>query len=125
MLRELVWQALFLGSPTTGRGGFVAGTEAATSTGRGPPRKKQAVVLLVDDEPDILEAYSALFEAALDCKVITAESGSAALTVLATTPVDLIVTDYRMPNLNGLQFLARAKDVATGIPSIMVTAYAD
>jgi CheY-like chemotaxis protein len=82
-------------------------------------------VLIVDDEPDVLEGFGALFEAALDARVLRASSGQAGLQLLQANPVDVIVSDYKMPEMNGLEFLAKAHDLAPGVPALLVTAYPD
>ena len=91
----------------------------------GTPTSRQ-LVLLVDDEPDIRESLKMLLEASLDdVDVETAEGGQTALDVLARSRVDLIITDYKMPGMNGLEFLQRAAKEAPKVPRILVTAFPD
>ena len=45
--------------------------------------------------------------------------------MLKAEPVDLIVTDYKMPGMNGLEFLAAAKTLAPKVPRVLVTAFPD
>jgi DNA-binding NtrC family response regulator len=90
------------------------------------PGSRPQVVLLVDDEPDIRDSLKMLLEASLDgVEVVTAESGLAGLDVLAARNVDLIITDYKMPGMNGLDFLQRAQRTAPKVPRILVTAFPD
>jgi response regulator RpfG family c-di-GMP phosphodiesterase len=89
------------------------------------PARKQRV-LLVDDEPDILESLQELLEASLPTvEVRTALSGPKALMELRKDRIDLIVADYKMPEMNGLEFLKKADEVAPGIPRILITAFPD
>lgn len=83
------------------------------------------VVLVVDDEPDILESLKLVLEDALDVEVVTAPSGAAALEILAREQVDLIISDYRMPGMTGLDLLREARRVAPRTPRMLLTAYPD
>jgi adenylate cyclase len=104
----------------------VQGTEGSSSSGDESSALRDQVVLVVDDEVDIRESLKELFDGALTgVRVVTAESGAAALEVLRQGPVDLIVTDYKMPGMSGLEFLAEARKVARGTPRILMTAFPD
>ncbi len=83
-------------------------------------------IILVDDEPDILESLQELIEVSIDdVEVVAVESGEAALDVLDSKPVDLIVSDYKMPSMNGLEFLTAARDRLPKVPRIIMTAFPD
>lgn len=73
-----------------------------------PPPVRQRTLLLVDDEPHILSALRRLFRPD-GYKVLTANSGAEALELLAMHRVDVIVSDQRMPNMTGVEFLRRTK----------------
>ena len=83
------------------------------------------VILLVDDEPDILIGFGQLLEALLNATIVTAGSGKEALDVMQRSHVDLVVSDYRMPFMNGVDFLAQAKEFAPDVPRVLLTAYPD
>lgn len=83
-----------------------------------------AVVLVVDDEAGILSALKRLFRP-VGYKVLTAESGAAALEILAAEHVDLIISDMRMPGMTGAQFLAQAKAGYPDIVRILLTGYSE
>jgi len=88
------------------------------------PRPKSATILVVDDEPDICETVKDLLESCIaGAHVRTARSGRAALELLTREHVDLIVTDYKMPGMNGVQLLSAAEKVAPGLPHILITAF--
>jgi two-component system response regulator HupR/HoxA len=80
-------------------------------------------VLLVDDEPRVLDALEAILAAHF--RVLRAVSGPAALAMLPGEPVAVIVTDYRMPGMSGVEFLRRSQDIAPAALRIILTAYTD
>ena len=61
-------------------------------------------ILLVDDEEDIRALFTLVLESA-GWTVIAVAQASAALEILATRPVDLLVTDYQMPEMNGAELI--------------------
>ncbi|HUR62029.1 MAG TPA: response regulator [Candidatus Thermoplasmatota archaeon] len=86
--------------------------------------KKQ--VLIVDDEPDMLLLMRLLVEDAFPgLKVLTASTGHAGLDLLARNSVDVVISDYRMPRMDGLEFLAKAASHVPDSGRILVTAFVD
>ncbi len=87
-----------------------------------PPR----TILVVDDEPDILQSFKDLLEQALPgIRVATARSGTEGLDQLAERSVDLVMSDFRMPGMNGIEFLVEARLRYPTLPRIMFTAFDD
>lgn len=81
-------------------------------------------VLVVDDEPHVLSALRrALHKQGFE--VLTAPDVPHALAVLATEPVDAIVSDMRMPGQTGAELLAKARQLAPDAVRILLTGYAD
>lgn len=85
--------------------------------------KTKVSILVVDDEPDLLDNIGLALEAK-DYKVLTASDGIEALAVLQTEPVDLILADIAMPNMNGYQLYERVRENPKwgAIPFIFLTA---
>lgn len=87
-------------------------------------RPQVGAILVVDDEPDIVESLQDLLEAHLgNVKVLTASSGKAGLAILKKEGVDLVISDFRMPGMDGLEFLTKCWEVAPNTPRILITAY--
>lgn len=80
-----------------------------------------ANVLVVDDDPILLEEIQKGLESSFS-SVISACDGREAIQVLKTQPVDVVVTDYMMPKMNGVQLIAYVKAHYPLIPVIMLTA---
>src|SRR5262245_57834686 len=82
-----------------------------------------ATVLIVDDEPRVLDSLEALL--ATDHRVLRAERGADALRILAEEPVAVIICDQRMPGMPGTELLARSLAVAPDASRILLTAFTD
>lgn len=81
-------------------------------------------VLCVDDEPNILSALRRLFRPA-GYQVLVAGGGAEGLALLENEPVDLIISDMRMPEMDGAQFLERVRQRWPETIRILLTGYAD
>ncbi|BCB26309.1 two-component system response regulator [Sulfurimicrobium lacus] len=83
-----------------------------------------ASLLFVDDEPNILSALRRLFRP-LGYKIFTAEGGAEGLALLEQEPVDLVISDMRMPQMDGAQFLEQVRQKWPDTMRILLTGYAD
>lgn len=81
-------------------------------------------LLFVDDEPGILSSLRRLVRK-LDVKVFTAESGQVGLEVLEDNKIDIVVSDMRMPEMDGAQFLAKVKELYPETVRYLLTGYSD
>lgn len=82
------------------------------------------VVLCVDDEPVGLLVRKQVLEAR-GYRVFTAENGPDALEIFSSEPVDLVVLDYKMPEMNGDAVAERMKRLKPSVPILMLSAYVD
>jgi two-component system, NtrC family, response regulator HydG len=83
-----------------------------------------ARILIVDDEPDVLGFMQPLLEQK-GYDVDTATSGTAALAIVAEKAPALLITDLRMPELDGIELLARMREQNRELPGIVLTAADD
>ncbi|MEG0067237.1 MAG: response regulator [Pseudomonas sp.] len=81
-------------------------------------------VLLVDDEESILNSLRRLLRSQ-PYDVLLATSGAQALEILTQQPVDLVMSDARMPNMDGATLLAHVHELYPATTRIMLTGYAD
>lgn len=88
--------------------------EAATNT-----------VVIVDDEEMVLTSLSSFLNLETDYEVKTFKSAEEALEFIKTNDVDLVMSDYLMPEMDGITFLAQVRDIKPQIPRIILTGYAD
>jgi two-component system NtrC family response regulator len=81
---------------------------------------EKQTVLIVDDEPEILESLSIIFKSR-GFKVITATSGSEAMDMYSLEPTPVIVCDNSLPDIQGLELLHKFKEIVPEVQIIMVT----
>ena len=82
-------------------------------------------VLLVDDDPEVRRSIRSMLERS-GYTVRTADGGSSALDALFdNTLVDLVITDYRMPDMDGLVLARRIKERMPDLPVVILTGHAD
>lgn len=84
--------------------------------------KTEITILYVDDEPINLFHFSQIFEKKY--KVITAESGYAGLNMIEKNPnIDVVISDMKMPGMNGIEFIQKAKELYSDIHYYILTSY--
>ena len=79
----------------------------------------EAKVLVVDDEPALRQIFANWLERMGCAQVETAEDGEAALTVLQAQSFDLLISDVRMPRMDGITLVRKLGEVDRSIPSII------
>jgi YesN/AraC family two-component response regulator len=81
-------------------------------------------ILLVDDEEDILASLKEFLEVSIEStRVDTATSGAAALEMMQKHSYNLVISDYKMPKMDGLEFLTLASERAPQTPRVLLTAF--
>src|SRR5262245_27435755 len=81
-------------------------------------------ILCVDDEPNILEGYQRSLRK--DFQIEIATGGTEGLEAMTRNgPYAVIVSDMRMPGMDGVQFLSRVKDISPDTVRVMLTGNAD
>src|SRR6476661_10361054 len=90
------------------------------------------LILAVDDDPQVLRAIGRdlVSKYGREFRVVRSQSGAEGLDVLrherdSAQPVAMILSDQRMPHLEGVQFLAEARALAPSAKRALLTAYAD
>jgi len=83
-------------------------------------------VLIVDDEKNLLASLREGFsDHAGEFTIVTAENGAKATVILKSMPIDLVVTDLRMPVMDGLELLAYMSKYHPELPTIVMTAHSN
>jgi DNA-binding NtrC family response regulator len=85
----------------------------------------QPSVLIVDDEDMVITSIRAFLQLETEYHVNGFTDPEAAARHLETNPVDVVVSDYLMPKLNGLQLLQRAKQLQPEAARVLLTGHAD
>ena len=78
----------------------------------------ESTVLVVDDEPVLRLTFSVVLQR-MGARVLTAEDGAEALEIVAANRVDVILTDKKMPNVDGLAFLYQLRERGFTTPAIL------
>lgn len=81
-------------------------------------------ILVIDDEVDMLMLLRMIIEDNTDFGVETTNNASEALRILRETPFDLVISDLKMPGIDGLELFREIKDIDPRLPVIIITAYA-
>ncbi len=81
-------------------------------------------ILHVDDEPAICRAFARTMENA-GCEITSVSQADAALCLLKKERFDILASDYRMPGMNGIELLERAREITPNTRRILVSGFCD
>jgi DNA-binding NtrC family response regulator len=90
-----------------------------------PEDRYRPTILIVDDEEMVTTSLRNLFRLQTPYKVVTYTSPEKAIAESPQNVIDLVITDYLMPVMDGISFLARFKDLQPHAVRILLTGYAD
>lgn len=82
-------------------------------------------ILIVDDEPDILDSIELCWMDEEDLEVRTAPHATKALEEIQANVPDVVLTDFRMPGMDGIELINRVKEAHPNVVTILMTAYPD
>jgi len=89
------------------------------------PQADSVTILLVDDEDMVLTSIRSFLAIETDYHVLAYTSPRKALEDLDHQLIDLVISDYLMPEMDGITFLSRVKEKYPHAPRILLTGYAD
>ncbi len=80
-------------------------------------------ILVIDDEVDMLTLLRMIIEDNTDYEVETTNSPSEGIKLLTEKNIDLVITDLKMPGLDGIELFDEFKEIKPDVPVIIITAY--
>ena len=78
-------------------------------------------VLIVDDEPELVELIGNVVKAQVDCKIVSAATVREARNILAREPVEVLVTDVHLPDGDGMSLLPQLREQQPNASAIVIT----
>jgi DNA-binding NtrC family response regulator len=87
-------------------------------------RIKNMNILLVDDDEWIRDSLSLFFEAE-GCNLLAFETAEEAIEAVKQQAYDIVISDYKLPGMDGLEFLRRVKEKRPNAFEVLITAYAN
>lgn len=88
-------------------------------------QNEHRVVAVIDDEPMVVQSIKNFLDLETDYEVLTFTSPTEALRQLKDHPVDVVISDYLMPELNGIEFFLKLKEFQPHATRVLLTGYAD
>ncbi len=89
------------------------------------PEEGSSTILVVDDENAVVQSIAALLELETPHRVVVETSPVRAIQLVKVTPPDLVISDFLMPELDGIKFLLEVRGLYPETTLILLTGYAD
>ncbi len=87
--------------------------------------EEELTIVVVDDEEMVVSSIESFLSLETEYNVETFTSAKDALAYIEKNEIDLVVSDYLMPEMNGIQFLGQVRKLQPNTPRIILTGYAD
>ncbi|MCP4683926.1 MAG: response regulator [bacterium] len=86
---------------------------------------RKQTIIIVDDEEMVLTSISSFLALETEYQVETFTAATKALEYIESNEIDLVISDYLMPEMDGISFLAKVREMKPEVPRIILTGYAD
>ncbi len=87
------------------------------------PVRTMRTIILVDDDPDVLVTIGEMLSRSGHYVIARSDAESALSTIRETDGIDLIITDYQMPGMDGGDFMMTLRSLVPSVPVIVLTAH--
>lgn len=89
------------------------------------PSRSKPALLIVDDDKLVLSSLKSLFLLETDYELLLFDDAAEAMAEARRRPIDLVISDFLMPGMNGVEFLGRLRETQPDAIRILLTGYAD
>ncbi|MEJ2721914.1 MAG: response regulator [bacterium] len=89
------------------------------------PRDSKPKIVIVDDEEMVLTSLKSFLNLETEYEVVSFKDPREALEFIENNDIDLVVSDYLMPEMDGISFLGEVRQLRPDVPRIILTGYAD
>ncbi len=86
-------------------------------------KSNAGTILVVDDDPEVRTTYSEFLSDSGYTVIARPDGASALSTVREVSNIDLVIADYQMPDMSGIDLIRNLREVVPSVQTIMLTAY--
>jgi DNA-binding NtrC family response regulator len=88
-----------------------------------PPQNAVRKLVVVDDERPFTDLLQDVLADVVTCPVVTFTSPLEALAMIRREPIGMLITDYHMPKMDGIQLVQMLDEIQPGVPAIIITGH--